>query len=131
MAFVRSVKESLPGYGAPTVYVKREGVATNVGTVVTTLPSSGSFTPSPVAAGKIRVKTVSVVSTGTVQLGVMTVTDGTTVLNVNLQQTALAANLLLDIVIEFQTDLNNTSCAVTIIAGTANSVHDFEIAGNP
>lgn len=131
MTFINSCKQIMPAMGCPTVYVKRENVATNVGTVVTTLPAAGAFTPSTIQSGRFRVKTVSVVATGTVQLGIATVTDGVTVVTVGTQQTALVANALLDITQEFQTDLNNTSMSITVIAGTANSVHDFEVGGNP
>lgn len=131
MTFINSCKQIMPAMGCPTVYVKRENVATNVGTVITTLPAAGAFTPSPIQSGRFRVKTVSVVATGTVQLGIATVTDGVTVVTVSFQQTALAANALMDFTQEFQTDLNNTSMSITIIAGTANSVHDLEVGGNP
>lgn len=131
MTFVNSVKQIMPAMGCPTVYVKRENVATAVGTVAIALPSSGVFAPSPIQSGRVRVKSVSIVSTGTVQFGGCTVTDGTTTVSVCPTQTALAANALMDFTFEFQTDLNNTSATVTVIAGTANSVHDAEIAGNP
>jgi hypothetical protein len=131
VTFINSVKQIMPAMGCPTVYVKRENVATAVGTVVTAMPSSGVFAPSPIQSGRVRIKTVSIVSTGTVQQGIVTATDGTTTVTVCPQQTAGAANLLMDFTFEFQTDLNNTSMSITVIAGTANSVHDMEVAGNP
>lgn len=129
MAFVRSIKEILPGMGSPTTYVKREAVATNVGTVSTTMPASGSFAPT-IRCGRIRIKTVSIVAGGTVQIGACTATDGTTTVAIVPQQTVLAANTLIDFTAEFCTDLNLTSAALVVIAGTQNSVHDFEVAGN-
>lgn len=129
MAFVNSIKDISQGFGSHGQYLKREGVATNVGTVVTTIPAAGGFSPG-VTAGRIRVKTVSVVATGTVQLGIITATDGVTVMTILPQQTALAANALLDVTVEYRLDIKATSFSVTIIAGTANSVHDFEVGGN-
>lgn len=130
MSFAKSIKDILPSMGSPTTTVQRQGVATNVGTVTTTMPASGSFSPT-MSAGRFRVKTVSIVAGGTVQFGGATVTDGTTTLNVLPQQTALAANVLMDITQEFRCDLNCTSANLIVIAGTQNSVHDFEVAGNP
>lgn len=131
MAFSNSVASIHPGMGSPTVYQKRESVATNVGTVTITVPASGSFTPAGIRSGRIRVKTESIVSGGTVQLGVITATDGTTTVTVSGQQTALAANTLLDQTILFCIDIVATSITVTVIAGTQNSVHSVEVAGNP
>lgn len=130
MSFLKSVKDVLPGYGSPTTVVQRQNVATNVGTVTTTMPAAGAFAPT-ISNGKFRVKTVSIVAGGTVQFGGATLTDGTTTVNILPQQTVLAANVLMDISSDFRTDLNGTSANLVVIAATQNSVHDFEIAGNP
>ena len=129
MAFINSVKDIHPGFGSPGLYLKREGVATNVGTTNIAMPSAGSFAEA-ISCGRLRVKTATVAAGGTVQLGAITATDGTTTVTVNPQQNALAANALLDVVLEFRTDLKLTSITVQIIAGVANSTHDVEIAGN-
>lgn len=113
-----------------TTFLQRLAVATNVGTVATTLPASGALTPTG-STGVIRVKSASIVATGTVQAGVITATDGTTTVTIMPQQVAGAANALLDLMVEFGTDLNLTSMSATVIAGTANSVHDFELGLNP
>jgi hypothetical protein len=144
MAFLQSLTKNLPSWGTPTVAIKREGVATNVGTVTITVPSAGSFqtptaaagqtvfgTNSTLSSGYFRVKTVSIVAGGTVQLGVCTATDGSTTVALIPQQTALAANTFIDMVVPFRTDLNLTSITITVIAGTQNSVHDVEVVGNP
>lgn len=130
MAFIKSTKDILPSFGSPTTSVQRQGVATNVGTVTTTMPASGSFAPT-ISCGRARVKTVSIVAGGTVQFGGATLTDGTTTVNLMPQQTALAANTLMDFSFDFRSDLNGTSMNLIVIAGTQNSVHDFEVVGNP
>lgn len=133
MAFVNSIKTISQGFGSAGTYSKREAVATNVGTVVITIPSAGTFSSNGngpgVRTGRIRVKTASLTATGTVQRGVITATDGTSLVTIAGQQTALAADKLLDETIEFCLDFLATSMTVTIIAGTANSTHDVEIAG--
>lgn len=131
MAFSNSVVTIHPGMGSPTTYVKRESVATAVGTVTITMPATGAFSPAGIRSGRIRVKTESIVSGGTVQLGVITATDGTTTVSIAPQQTALAANVLMDNTIQFCIDIVATSITVTVIAGTQNSVHSVEVAGNP
>ena len=131
MTFINTVKQVAVGFGTPGVYVKRENVATNVGTVSSAMPASGSFTPTTLSSGRLRMKTVSIVNGGTVQVGGATLTDGSTTVNVCPIQTVLSANVLMDFTAEFVTDLNGTSMALIVIAGTQNSVHDLEVAGNP
>lgn len=131
MSFSNSIKSIHPGMGSPTVYEKRESVATNVGTVTITVPSSGSFSPAGIRSGRVRVKTESIVSGGTVQAGIFTATDGTNTVTFAFQQTALAANSLMDYTVLFCLDIVATSITVTVIAGTQNSVHSVEVAGNP
>lgn len=133
MAIVSSIKDALPGYGSPGTYAKREGVATNVGTVVITVPAAGTFLSNGngpgVRRGRVRLKTVSVVAGGTIQAGVITATDGTNLFTISPQQNVLAANILLDMTVDFNMDFLATSISVTVIAGTSNSVHDVEVAG--
>jgi len=133
MAFVNSVKASSIGYGNPGTYAKREAVATNVGTVTITVPSSGTFSSNNngpgVSRGRCRVKTVSIVAGGTVQSGIITATNGTLTATLAPSTTALAADTLLDRTVEFNLDFMATSVTFTVIAGTQNSVHDVEVAG--
>jgi hypothetical protein len=129
MAFINSIKDIHPGYGSPGLYLKREAVATNVGTTNIAMPAAGSFAEA-ISCGRIRVKTATVAAGGTVQLGAITATDGTTTVVISPQQTVLAANALLDMTIEFRTDLKLTSMTIPVIAAVANSTHDVEIAAN-
>lgn len=131
MAISNTVKRISQGMGSATVYEVRNDVATNVGTVTITLPASGSFSPAGIRSGMVRVKSESIVSGGTVQRGVITVTDGSTSATISEQQTALAANALMDVTIPFNLDIAATSITVTVIAGTQNSVHSVEVFGNP
>lgn len=130
MSLVKTIKSVLRGFGHATTYVKREGVATAAGTVNITIPASGSFAPT-LSNGMVRVKTVSIVSGGTVLIGKITGTDGTTTVTLKPADAAAgAANEKHDRVIPFCTDLDLTSITVTVIAATQDSVHDVEVAGN-
>ena len=129
MTIINSVKRITPGLGSGTSYASSQNTTTNVGT--TNVVLGNPFTPSPISNGFLRIKTVSVVSTGTVALGPITATDGTNTYTINDATTALPANALMDVTIEFNLDINAISITVPIVAGTANSVHDVEVIGNP
>lgn len=131
MAISNTVKRISQGMGSATSYEVRNDVATAIGTVTITLPTTGSFSPSGVRSGMVRIKSESIVSGGTVQLGVCTATDGTTTVNIQAQEVALAANVLMERTFPFNLDITATSITVTIIAGTQNSVHSVEVFGNP
>lgn len=125
MAFIRTVKDIMPGYGSAGQFQKQEGVATNVGTTaVTTTAFVGT-----VSAGLIRVKTLAIGAGGTNKVGVITVTDGTTTVQIYAgDAVATAANQGLDEIFEFRSDLNITSITVNIVVAVANGTHDVEFA---
>lgn len=139
-AFVRSVKESMPGFGMAANNGSIVGNAQGAGTVTMTIPATGATTPSGGTAfntnggpapsrGKGRVR-VTAVNAGTAVTSVkITVTDGTTTLVVQPPTGATANGDLVDFSYDFNTDLGITSTTLTVVltGGTGGTI-DWEVS---
>jgi hypothetical protein len=136
-AFLNPVSQSMPGYGAPSYYgVVNSFVLTTASANTITIPASGATTPSggtafntsggpPPSRGKVRIRT-STVGGAVTTSAVVTVTDGTTTLNIGAIGVT-AAGVGVDRTIEFNTDLSITSVSVVItIANTGVATADVE-----
>lgn len=137
-AFVRSVKEISQGYGSVSNYGSVVGVVqAGAGTVTITTPATGATTPAggtafntnggpPPSRGRWRARLTALGGATTAALTV-TVTDGSTVLNV-FSAPATAASTLIDWTGDFSTDLNITSVTMVMVLGTSGGTVDFEVA---
>lgn len=137
MAFTRSVKDSFPGYGAPSNYGKVEGtVQVGAGTNTVVIPNTGATTPTggtafnlnggpPPTRGRGRLKVTALGGASTTQLTV-TVTDGSTT-NTVFQSPVSAANALLEYTFSFNTDLSITSVSFAVTFAVSGGTFDCEI----
>lgn len=137
-AFVRSVTESMPGFGSGGYNGSIIGtVQAGAGTVALTIPASGATTPSGGTAfnssgmpgptrgkGRFRVTALGGATTTTIT---STVTDGTTTLNVLTTPTS-PASALVDWSYEFNTDLSITSVSASVVLATSGGTVDWEIS---
>lgn len=138
-AFVRSVKEISQGYGSVSNYGVVTGVVqAGAGTVTITIPATGATTPTGGTAfntsggpapsrGRFRVRLTALGGATTATVNV-TVTDGSSTLNVFSFPTATAASTLIDWSSEFNTDLSITSVTMVMVLGTSGGTVDFEVA---
>lgn len=139
--FIRSIKEASQGYGSSA---NNGSVVTTVqagaGTVTITIPATGATTPSggtafnvnggpPPTRGRWRLRLTALGGATTMALTI-TVTDGTTTLNVFTGPTT-AASTLVDWTGEFNTDLNITSVTFTAVLGTSGGTVDAELSMSP
>lgn len=141
-AFTKNIASVMPGYGSPSCNGSiAPGAATTAASTTYTIPNTGAttpptngtaFNPSGMPApsgGKVRIRTSSVSAAATTAATV-TVTDGTTTLQVG-QIPATAAGVAIDQVVDFQTDLGITSVSVVLaLAGTVGTgvVPDIQVS---
>jgi len=127
MTIVRSIKSTTPEFGAGDYKVQNLGVSVTTAGAVVPLPASGSLIPIG-HRGKIRISSATVGSSGTLQVTLITVTDGTTTEQIYAgDKAATAANVKYSREVEWISDLDVTSISVTVAAGTATSTLDFEV----
>jgi len=137
-AFVRSVRESMPGFGSGSNFGSVIGtVQAGAGTNTIVIPATGATTPAGGTAfntnggpapsrGRWRLRQTALGGATTTALTV-TVTDGVTVLNVaNIPATAASA--LVDWTGEFNTDLGITSISFVVVDGTSGGTIDVEVS---
>jgi hypothetical protein len=139
-AFVRSVKESFAGFGAPGYFGTVIGTSlTGATPAAIVIPATGATTPAGGTAfntsgspaptrGKFRIRT-SAVNAATVDTVTVSVTDGTTTLVVDiLGPTAAGAGI--DYSSDFNTDLSITSISFTFVqsGATTQATADVEVA---
>lgn len=138
-AFVRSVKESMPGYGSAANNGSITGNAQGAGTVTMTIPATGATTPSGGTAfntnggpapsrgrGRVRLTAVNAGTNATLKVSV---TDGVSTLVVNPTTVATANGDLLDYSYEFNTDLGITSTTLTVVlTGGTGATIDWEVS---
>ncbi len=139
LPFNNSVKQCLPGYGAPSFYgaATQTPTATGANTLViaatTTTPSTGGTPfnlnggPAP-TSGKWHFRVTNATATATVQLAVQ-VTDGTNIWTVFNSATS-AAGAYFDWTGEFKTDVSITAVNFVVTGGgTITSLPiDVEVA---
>lgn len=137
MAFVRSVKDSFPGFGSPSNYGKVEGtVQVGAGTNTVVIPATGATTPAggvafntnggpPPTRGRGRIKVTALGGASTTQLTV-TGTDGSTTVTLFVSPVS-AANALPEWTFEFNTDLNLTSISFAVTFAVSGGTFDCEI----
>lgn len=136
MAFVNSVQQICPGFGAPTQIAQKTNVACNVGNTVTLLQptSSGSFQggQAGITKGYVRAKSLTLGVNSQVRI-INVVGYSATVTNgivLYAGDPALEANNLgVDETIDFCTDAVLTNINVAINVNTSNTAWDIEVAG--
>lgn len=137
-AFVRSVREAMPGYGSASNNGSIIGNAQGAGTVTMTIPATGATTPSggtafntaggpPPTRGRGRIRTSAGGAGVTTTIQSVTVTDGVTTLVV-FNMPITQANQLIDVCYEWNTDLNITSTTLTVVLAAAGATIDWEIS---
>lgn len=127
----------MPGFGSPSCYGSVVGTAATGAAQAIIIPATGATTPTGGTAfntnggpapsrGKVRIKTAGV--TGTFALGVITVTDGTVIVEIAGPIAAGAAATQFDFTFEFNTDLSITSVTFNGTASTAVGTIDVEVS---
>lgn len=132
MAFAQTVAQVLPGFGTPTITASVLNTNTNANVV---LPASATNFAFPVTKGYIRIKALTMGSSGTLKVLAITGWDATNSLNIwqiySGDLAATGAGQPLDQVYMFCTDVGFSRINVNVLAGTAVSQYDVEIAANP
>lgn len=130
MSLNSSVNQIHPGFGSPTVQLQRLNVVTNAGNTTVTLPVSGSFSPTTITKGWLRVRTNSIGVNATFKIINISGTDGTsTDLFSTGQANLTGAGQRMEFLIPFITELNLTSISISVNVNTNNSTMDFDLAG--
>lgn len=130
MAISNSVKTLFPGFGNSTAYASSIGVSLTINTTVSTALTGWN---NACRSGKVRIKNSAAPASSQITGILISVTDGTTTVNVYQDAIARTAATLTDFMWSFITDINFTTVTVAITtanAGTAQTV-DIEFAGNP
>ena len=142
LPFANTVAQSMPGFGSPScsgsataTITTTAGPTTSSIAAASTTPSTGGTPfnsnggPAP-SRGKVRFRTNTVNASTTTAI-VITVTDGTTTLQVG-QIPATAAGVAVDETIEFTSDLGITSvsAAITLGGSTYTASYDWEVSLN-
>lgn len=138
-AFVRSVKESMPGYGSASNYGVITGNVQAAGTFTMVIPATGATTPAGGTAfntsggpapsrGRIRLRSSAVNAATTTLINSITVTDGTTTLTIAGPGVVTVAGATVDLSFELNTDLGITSITVSITTAVNTSTWDMEAA---
>lgn len=143
LPFLDPVSQVMPGFGSPScngsatqTITTTAGPTTLTIAAATTTPSAGG-TPfnlnggPPPSGGKIRVRTNTVNGSTTTAI-IITVTDGTTTLQVG-QLGATAAGAAIDYTTDFRTDLSITSVSIAVTLGGAvfTASVDWEVSLTP
>lgn len=138
MAFVRSIRESMPGFGSGSNFGTIPAIVqAGAGTVTATIPATGATTPAGGTAfntnggpapsrGRWRFRLTALGGATTCAL-LITVTDGVTTLNI-FNPPATAASTLVDWSGSFNTDLGITSITFTAVLGTSGGTVDVEVS---
>lgn len=140
-AFVRSIREAMPGFGSGSNFGSVIGtVQAGAGTNTIVIPATGATTPTGGTAfntgggpapsrGRWRMRQTALGGATTTALTI-TVTDGTTVLNVaNIP--ASPASALIDWSGSFSTDLGITSISFVVVDATSGGTIDVEVSMTP
>lgn len=142
LPFLNSVAGVMPGYGSGSNYgAATETITTTAGPTTITIANT-STTPStggtpfnsdgapPPSCGKYRIRSNTVNGNTTTSV-VVTVTDGTTTLQVG--AATAAAGIAIDETKEFRTDLQITSISFIITLGGSvyTASFDVEVSMNP
>jgi len=137
-AFVRTIRESSQGYGSSVNNGSIIGNAVGAAAGQTmVIPATGATTPAGGTAfnvnggpapsrGRGRIRMTALGGATTLACNV-TVTDGTTVLNVFCSPTS-PGSALIDWTYDFNTDLNITSTTLTFTTGTSGGTIDWEVS---
>lgn len=143
LPFLNPVSQVMPGFGAPACNGSGTQVITTTAGPTTLTIAAASTTPSaggtpfnlngspPPSGGKIRIRT-SAVNASTTTAITITVTDGTTTLQVD-QIGPTAAGGLIDETTNFRTDLAITSVSIAVTLGGSvfTATIDWEVSLNP
>jgi len=139
MTFTNRLEQIMPGWGQPvtldTSFLAANTALSGTGQASTTLPSSGSWSPT-ISKGRGRIKIYSGTGTSPTLTDILvTGSDGTNTVELFVfhpnTAVTLSSTSLLDLLFNFMTDLNLTSITIkTTLGGTSpGATMDAQISG--